>query len=127
MSTERCRHVREHGEATVWPRDASLDHFLHCMSLAEQLGHWTTFCELAEQAHSCFARDHVGQLEGLRLRVGQLNAGIQAQDDYIGQQVAKLRELEAYCAAEPGVPLSQEYVAAKVTEILGISSHVEGP
>lgn len=70
-----------------------------------------------------------------RVQIHQLEAAVRVQDEYIRQQTAKLRELEAYCrknattqyTPDDGARLVYAVMAKRVEAILGLVVSEEEP
>ena len=77
------------------------------------------------------------EVQNLRFLLREARAAVRVQDEYIRQQTAKLRELEAYCRTQAtdghdstyhaGLREAYADVAGRVTAILGLVVRDEEP
>jgi hypothetical protein len=123
MPEATCSHLSQYPAGVEWPADVSLDHFLHCFGLDEQLEWWRRFRDAADRGTRCTIRDHAGHIAMLTHAINDKLQAVRVQDEYIGQQVAKLRELESDLVA--GQVDDAAEAASRVQAILGIVSRSE--
>jgi hypothetical protein len=126
--TEQCEHQQRNPEGVEWSDNDSLAHFLQCLTEPQQVEVWVRLRRAADTGHMCFKADHSGLIKSQAQYAARQAQAIRVQDEYIGQQVAKLRELEHWLQNQD---VEDEYVADaaldKVRGILGLVVSDEEP
>ena len=90
--TPQCEHKANNPEGTEWSDADSLDHFLHCISPAEQAYRWRSMRGQLGVARACFEHDHPGQIEMQRVYTVRLLTGIRELLDEKSRDGAHIRE-----------------------------------